>query len=77
MRATAKEVAEKSQEEGLGTHGDLRNADAAFFREECDMGRFGAIALVQMLERAPREQDGGSATSGTVTEPAGGLAGGS
>ena len=35
MRAQAKDVAEKFQEAGLETYGDLRNADAACFQGDC------------------------------------------
>ena len=75
MRAQAKDVAEKFQEAGLETYGDLRNADAAYFQDDCGMRKFDAIALYKMVAAAvPGEQEQEqdqelSSNSDTVTAP--------
>ena len=59
MRALAKEASDKFQDAGLETYGDLRNAGAPHFQEDCGMKKFDAVALVKLL---PSLQMGTAAT---------------
>ena len=70
MRAQAKDVAEKFQEAGLETYGDLRNADAAYFQGDCGMRKFDAVALYKMVAEAVPEEQELSSNSDTVTAAA-------
>ena len=70
MRALSKEVADKFQDAGLETYGDLRNADAPYFQGDCGMKKFDAVALVKLLAEAPFSEEGASSNSGTATDPA-------
>ena len=66
MRALAKDIAERLQEAGLETYGDLRNADAPYLQEDCGMKKFDAVALAKLLAEAPHALEGGSSDSASA-----------